>query len=109
MIKVTKNQFRWTVTLNRPDKANAINIAMLDQLNSIMDAAKKENSLRSLIFTGAGKVFSAGADLTVIKNNNEIATLNGVSLRTVETQRYRLTKILNLNDDQDLNSYIKNV
>jgi enoyl-CoA hydratase/carnithine racemase len=74
MIKVTKNQFRWTVTLNRPDKANAINIAMLDQLNSIMDAAKKENSLRSLIFTGAGKVFSAGADLTVIKNNSEIAT-----------------------------------
>ncbi len=43
------------------------------------------------------------------QNNNEIATLNGVSLRTVETQRYRLTKILNLNDDQDLNSYIKNV
>ena len=43
------------------------------------------------------------------QNNNEIATLNGVSLRTVETQRYRLTKILNLNDDQDLNSYIKNI
>ena len=43
MIKIAKNQFRWTVTLNRPNKANAINIEMLEQLNSIMDAAKKEN------------------------------------------------------------------
>ena len=74
MIKIAKNQFRWTVTLNRPNKANAINIEMLEQLNSIMDAAKKENSLRSMIFTGAGKVFSAGADLSYIKNNNEITT-----------------------------------
>ena len=43
------------------------------------------------------------------ENNNEIATLSGVSLRTVETQRYRLSKILNLKDDQDLNSYIKSI
>ena len=43
------------------------------------------------------------------ENNNEIATLSGVSLRTVETQRYRLSKILELKDDQDLNSYIKNI
>ena len=43
------------------------------------------------------------------ENNNEIATLSGVSLRTVETQRYRLSKILSLKDDQDLNSYIMNI
>jgi len=43
------------------------------------------------------------------ENNNEIATLSGVSLRTVETQRYRLSKILKLKDDQDLDSYIKNI
>ena len=43
------------------------------------------------------------------ENNNEIATLSGVSLRTVETQRYRLSKILNLKGDQDLNSYIMNI
>ena len=75
MIKIAKNQFRWTVTLNRPNKANAINIEMLEKLNAIMDAAKKENSLRSMIFTGAGKVFSAGADLSYIRNNNEITTM----------------------------------
>ena len=43
------------------------------------------------------------------ESNNEIATISGVSLRTVETQRYRLSKILNLKDDQDLNSYIKSI
>jgi DNA-binding CsgD family transcriptional regulator len=40
------------------------------------------------------------------QNNSEIATISGISLRTVETQRYRLSKILNLKNDQDLNSYI---
>ena len=40
------------------------------------------------------------------QNNNEIAIISGISLRTVETQRYRLSKILNLKNDQDLNSYI---
>jgi DNA-binding CsgD family transcriptional regulator len=43
------------------------------------------------------------------QNNSEIATISGISLRTVETQRYRLSKILNLKNDQDLNSYITNL
>ena len=43
------------------------------------------------------------------QNNNEIATLCGISIRTVEQQRYRLSKNLNLKDDQDLNSYILDV
>ena len=40
------------------------------------------------------------------QNNNEIATISGFSLRIIETQKYRLSKILNLKNDQDLNSYI---
>ena len=39
-------------------------------------------------------------------NNNEIANISGISLRTVESQRYRLTKKLNLYKDQDLNSFL---
>jgi enoyl-CoA hydratase/carnithine racemase len=74
MIKITKTAFRWTITLNRPNKANAINMEMLEKLNSILDDAKDENQLRSLVITGAGKVFSAGADLEELKNNNEITT-----------------------------------
>jgi tetratricopeptide (TPR) repeat protein len=39
-------------------------------------------------------------------SNNEIARISGVSKRTVETQRYRISKKLNLSPEQDLNSFI---
>jgi tetratricopeptide (TPR) repeat protein len=41
-------------------------------------------------------------------SNNEIARISGVSKRTVETQRYRISKKLNLSPEQDLNSFIIN-
>ncbi|MBO9443512.1 enoyl-CoA hydratase/isomerase family protein [Phaeobacter italicus] len=50
----------WTVTLNRPEKANALTAQMLEEL---CDIAGQAHVARGLILTGAGKVFSAGADL----------------------------------------------
>lgn len=50
----------WVVTLNRPDKANALTAEMLQDLIRISQAAK---NAKALIFKGEGKVFSAGADL----------------------------------------------
>lgn len=52
----------WTVTLNRPDKANALTRAMLLQLAEIAERAKSDGA-RALILTGKGAVFCAGADL----------------------------------------------
>jgi enoyl-CoA hydratase len=52
----------WTVTLNRPEKANSLTGAMLDELAGIAERAGSEGA-RALVLTGAGKVFSAGADL----------------------------------------------
>ncbi len=60
MIQLTKTDGLWTVTLNNPDKANALTGAMLTELCEI---AEKATDARALILTGAGKVFSAGADL----------------------------------------------
>ena len=40
-------------------------------------------------------------------NNNEIANISGISLRTVESQRYRLSKKLNLEKDQGLDSFLR--
>ena len=40
------------------------------------------------------------------KSNNEIAQISGISLRTVQSQRYRLSKKLNLEKNQNLNSFI---
>ncbi|MGB8812076.1 MAG: enoyl-CoA hydratase/isomerase family protein [Paracoccaceae bacterium] len=52
----------WTVTLNRPDKANSLTGAMLRDLADIAERAAAQQA-RALILTGVGKVFSAGADL----------------------------------------------
>lgn len=61
MINVARNDGVWKITLDRPDKANSLTRAMLSDLR---DAAQEAaGSARALILTGAGKVFSAGADL----------------------------------------------
>lgn len=60
MIDLEKTDCVWTVTLNRPDKANALTEGMLRDLVGIMRDAQ---SARAVILTGTGKVFSAGADL----------------------------------------------
>ncbi|MDG1281671.1 MAG: enoyl-CoA hydratase/isomerase family protein [Pseudorhodobacter sp.] len=52
----------WLVTLNRPEKANSLTAAMLTELCQIMDQAG-EGGAKALVLTGAGNVFSAGADL----------------------------------------------
>ncbi len=52
----------WTVTLNRPDKANSVTKAMLEELDGIAQRAGDDGA-RALVLTGVGKVFSAGADL----------------------------------------------
>ena len=61
MIRLARADGLWTVTLDRPDKANALTEAMLTELAGIAEAADGE--ARAVILTGAGKVFSAGADL----------------------------------------------
>jgi enoyl-CoA hydratase len=52
-----------TLTINRPDKANALTEAMLAELADII----AETDARVLVLTGAGKVFSAGADLDDVR------------------------------------------
>ena len=60
MIDLAQEGDLWRVTLNRPDKANAITAAMLQELAEIAEAAQ---AARAVIITANGSVFSAGADL----------------------------------------------
>lgn len=65
MIELQKDGGLWRVTLNRPDKANSLNREMLVLLLEIAGQARDQATV--LIISGAGKVFSAGADFDEVK------------------------------------------
>jgi enoyl-CoA hydratase/carnithine racemase len=52
------------VTLNRPDKLNALSYALIDQMMAILDRIEDDKRVRAVVLTGAGdRAFSAGADI----------------------------------------------
>lgn len=53
-----------TITLNRPDRLNAINLTMRDLLWTYIEACRDMPDLRALVFRGEGRAFSAGADIS---------------------------------------------
>lgn len=55
------------VTLNRPDKHNAFNALVIEELADVFETLRGEDNLRMVILRGAGKSFSAGADLKWMK------------------------------------------
>jgi enoyl-CoA hydratase/carnithine racemase len=55
-----------TITLNRPDVANAQNSQMLDELDQALDLVDADDAVRVLVLAGEGKHFSAGHDLKEI-------------------------------------------
>lgn len=53
-----------TITLNRPDKLNALDIVMRDQIYDALDRADADDDVRVVILTGTGRAFCAGADIS---------------------------------------------
>jgi enoyl-CoA hydratase len=52
------------VTLNRPEKLNALDYALIDRLMTVLDAAEEDDRVRAIVLTGAGeRAFSSGADI----------------------------------------------
>ncbi len=66
------------VTLNRPDKLNAITPTISDEMRHAMFTAAKDEAVRAIVLTGAGRGFCAGADmkrLTGLSSGNEDRSL----------------------------------
>ncbi|TDA67002.1 MAG: enoyl-CoA hydratase/isomerase family protein [Clostridia bacterium] len=54
------------ITLNRPDKLNALNSQLMDELYQAMDGLEQDENVRVVVITGGEKNFAAGADVTEV-------------------------------------------
>lgn len=64
-IKTALEENIFTITINRPDKLNALNQTVLDELDTAMDEVYSDKNIKAVIITGAGeKAFVAGADIS---------------------------------------------
>ena len=94
LVHCHKTEKVWALELNRPDKANALSIEMLEALKTCFAEAASDARLRALTLTGSGeRVFCAGADLSELKRepddlqdtlwNDVSVALNSLPLLTI--------------------------
>lgn len=76
-----------TVTLNRPDKLNAFNNKMGDDLIAAFDLTDSDDDVRAVIVTGAGRAFCAGADLAAGADSFDFGPLDESTKDRVERDR----------------------
>lgn len=89
-----------SITMNRPDKRNALNHALLRDLDTAFEQAESDPEVRVVILKGAGKAFCSGYDLTgspyiSIPEGYDRWTI-GNALRTLRSISARYLKIFNL-------------
>ena len=56
------------ITLNRPEKRNALSLEMIDGLSRAIDAVREDPSTRVVLLTARGKAFCSGMDLNAVGN-----------------------------------------
>jgi enoyl-CoA hydratase len=62
-----------TLTVNRPDKLNALNDATIAELGLAIDQIRVDDSIGGAILTGAGRAFVAGADISELSNQTPVS------------------------------------
>jgi enoyl-CoA hydratase len=75
------------VTLNRPEKRNALNLEMVQALHGVLEALEADAGLRACILTGGGDHFAAGADIAELRRRtaaDALVSINGALMNRVE-------------------------
>jgi len=78
-VLVTKDNHVAILTFNRPDKMNAFNRAMANQLERLIEDVRNDHSIRALILCGAGEVFMAGSDIHEFQQQLTMTTPEAMS------------------------------
>jgi enoyl-CoA hydratase/carnithine racemase len=90
-----------TITLNRPDARNAIDLTMRQELVAALDEVEADEAVRAVILTGAGGHFCAGGDVksmrarrsTAVEGRARVQLLNRMVLRLVDFPRPTLAMV----------------
>src|SRR6202050_5282855 len=82
-----------TITMNRPDVANAQNTALIDGIDHFLDVADADDEVRVVILAGAGKHFSAGHDLKALVGGGEAAD-PWIALRETPEGKFRHEQVM---------------
>ncbi len=77
-ILTNKENSIFTITLNRPEKRNALNDALINELKTALREADKDETLCAIIIKGAGKDFCSGADLSALQKISESSVLENL-------------------------------
>jgi methylglutaconyl-CoA hydratase len=72
LIKVSTADGVARITLNRPEKRNAMNPEMVAELRAALDAAERDAAVRVILLRGEGKDFCAGLDLKALQQSDEV-------------------------------------
>lgn len=81
------------LTLNRPDKRNAINNEMHTELERVFLQIGSDEQIRALVLTGAGKAFCAGGDARSMEDGSFVPTGPATPFRAVRTLLHNLLEI----------------
>ena len=88
------------ITLNRPEKRNALNSKVWSAINDAVALAEQDDEARAVILQGAGKSFCAGLDLS--PENDMIPLISGTPSASQKTQFYKLVR-----DAQDIHTRLE--
>lgn len=69
---IDRNDGICLITLNRPERLNAINRRLADELEDVLDMVQNDDSVQCVILTGAGRAFCAGADIKELADPNAV-------------------------------------
>ncbi len=70
-IEIEKTDSIYQIILNRPDKKNAFNLEMIEELSETFKTLEKDDACKLIVIKGAGDTFSAGADLSWMQKQVE--------------------------------------
>lgn len=81
------------LTMNRPDQLNALDIPMRTELADVLPRIAADESIKVVIYTGAGRAFSAGGDLKALSEGRRPMTANRDRIRNLHTWLPRLINL----------------